>query len=324
MIYSVISSGEVAAKIYRDSRIERSNFHLDAIEWFGEAMGLIGGVPSEVTSEAAGTVTNYMVPLPSPMTHLLAVLHAPLEEGRRQGETNEVFQERVLSAPVTKLERAGGLQSARRVGSDRGYESYTLTAGYVQTSFETGSVVFLYKRPPVDNEGYPLIPDHPSWKQALTFYVLLKLSEGGWDHPRLSYTELELRWLKYCTQARTAGAYPDLDMLNKIRKMWVRPMPNTTLPDTLFEETFGEPRVGIYRPMGTPGIDPTDPVDPPDPPDPNAPGPTALTTADAIVVVTQDGYYLYPVTPSDDYLVGADGIPPVTADSQYLYPTPQP
>lgn len=72
-------------------------------------------------------------------------------------------------------------------------------------SFETGSIALAFTRPYLDDDGYPMIPDHYSYITAVTKYITYKVmeyrfyrNERGSDS-RLMKSEQDWHW--YCKQA---------------------------------------------------------------------------------------------------------------------------
>lgn len=79
-------------------------------------------------------------------------------------------------------------------------------------SFEEGSIALSYTRAVVDDDGYPMIPDHYSYITAVTKYVTMKVmefrfyrNERGSDS-RLAKAEADWQW--YCKQAGNLALMP--------------------------------------------------------------------------------------------------------------------
>ena len=61
----------------------------------------------------------------------------------------------------------------------------------------------------------------------------------------ISYQFAEQQWKYYCTQARNAANYPDIDKYESFMNQWVRLIPNMNRHDAGFEQLNN--REDIYR-----------------------------------------------------------------------------
>ena len=107
--------------------------------------------------------------------------------------------------------------------------SYKLNAGFIFTSFETGSVLLQVAIFPVDDNNDPLIPDDVYFISAVVAFNRFKLGEisflqGKLDGNRFNY--LERQWMFYCPAAKNASKMPSLSKLNSIKKQILHPIPN--------------------------------------------------------------------------------------------------
>ena len=117
-------------------------------------------------------------------------------------------------------------------------DSYIVDNDYIKTSFESGTVCLTYMAFPVDEECFPLVPDDISYKEALFWYIFKQMLLGGWDKPtnRIDYNYADQKWRFYCTQARNAANFPDIDKMESFMNQWVRMVPNINAHELFFEE----------------------------------------------------------------------------------------
>lgn len=91
-------------------------------------------------------------------------------------------------------------------------DEYQLMDGIIKTSFKEGQVAIAYKTSPVDESGYPLIPDITSVMQAVTSYIIYKVMLRYWYSGREGfgdkYQKAELDWQWYCKQAKSDTFLP--------------------------------------------------------------------------------------------------------------------
>jgi hypothetical protein len=116
-------------------------------------------------------------------------------------------------------------------------ESYFVDGGTIKTSFISGKVCLSYKAFPLDDEGYPMLPDDISFKEALFWYVYKKLLMGGTQVAvnGIDYNYADQQWKYYCTQARSAANFPDIDKYESFLNQWVRMIPNMNRHNNGFE-----------------------------------------------------------------------------------------
>jgi len=117
-------------------------------------------------------------------------------------------------------------------------DSYIINCGSIKTSFASGQVCISYMAFPTDDECYPLIPDNISYREAMFWYITKKLLLGGTQLPnqKISYEFADMKWQNYCTQARNAANYPDIDRYQSFMDQWVRLTPNMNRDINFFED----------------------------------------------------------------------------------------
>ena len=124
------------------------------------------------------------------------------------------------------------------VNENSSYEdTYIIDNDYIKTSFVSGKICLSYMAFPTDEDCYPLVPDDISFKEAMFWYVYKKilLSNPTFKNNGIDYGTAEQQWQKYCTQARNAANYPDIDRMESFMNQWVRLVPDLNRHDTAFE-----------------------------------------------------------------------------------------
>lgn len=82
--------------------------------------------------------------------------------------------------------------------------SYSINNCAIYTSFSEGIVEMAYQGIIVDEEGLPMIPDNPSFKQALKYYILWQYSEPAryrGEVTRDIYEDIKQQYFWYVGQA---------------------------------------------------------------------------------------------------------------------------
>ena len=83
-----------------------------------------------------------------------------------------------------------------------------------------------------------MVPADISFKEAMFWYVYKKLllSNPKITKNGMDYNFAEEKWKYYCTQARNAANYPDIDRMASFMDQWVRLIPNMNRHDSFFED----------------------------------------------------------------------------------------
>ena len=126
-------------------------------------------------------------------------------------------------------------------------DTYIVDNDYIKTSFESGKICLSYMAFPTDEDCFPLVPDDISYSEALFWYIYKKilLSKPDFKNNGIDYVFAEQQWKYYCTQARNAANYPDIDRYESYMNQWVRMIPNINRHDLAFEQL--NTREDLYR-----------------------------------------------------------------------------
>jgi hypothetical protein len=116
-------------------------------------------------------------------------------------------------------------------------ETYIVDCDYIKTSFHSGKICLSYMAFPTDDECYPLVPDDISYQEAMFWYIYKKILLGNprFKNNQIGYEIADAKWKYYCTQARNAAVYPDIDRYESFMNQWVRLIPNINVHDLGFE-----------------------------------------------------------------------------------------
>jgi len=116
-------------------------------------------------------------------------------------------------------------------------DTYIIDCDHIKTSFATGKVCVSYMAFPTDEECYPMVPDDISYREAMFWYIYKKLLLSGTPgrNPKIGYEYAEQMWQVYCTQARNAANYPDIDRYESFMNQWVRLVPDINAHNSFFE-----------------------------------------------------------------------------------------
>lgn len=109
--------------------------------------------------------------------------------------------------------------------------TYKIQGSCIITSIPKGEIELSYMAMPIDDEGYPLIPDNSSYSRALELYIKLQqftiLFDTGKISPQvLSNTQQQYAWA--VGQAQTDLIRPTIDQMEAISNMWNKLLPDRT------------------------------------------------------------------------------------------------
>lgn len=110
-----------------------------------------------------------------------------------------------------------------------GSSDYSVNFDTVTASFRFGFIQLRYLAIPVDENGYPLVPDDVSFRDALMWKCAYQLSLRGYQfkNPQLNDPEYcKFYWNQYCVQARANANAPDPDTMERLAIIFNTLAPN--------------------------------------------------------------------------------------------------
>ncbi len=268
-----ISCQEIIGEVYRDNKYKVELPWQDAIAWSVDAVELIGAPMAYQPRQALIKIENYrgMIPcyvhsieqvagsfdgcIPFAMTTDTNSFHSvmncsdttinpnliDLANITTNTNTQPIGQD-ISGNPMYKFNN--GVMSLPETITDNSnrannFAKYTLSDSYIFTNYPDGYVFIACKAFPIDNEGFPLIPDNRRFKEAVKSFIRFKIDYILWrtgeiDERMFKYSETE--WLFYCPSASNAAKMPSKDnlqaLMNQI-KLIPRRYAHTNLFQTL-------------------------------------------------------------------------------------------
>lgn len=206
-LYPTVSAKAIVAKAYADLNVQDTRRWQVYMEWIAEALEHIGAFSQYVQKQTDIVISNYRGTVPCDLVNVVTVTHSgvPLNYGL---STHDYSNQN----PSRKSQL-----------------SYTIEYPYINTYFKEGTLNMIYHAVPTDEEGYPLIPDRISLKEACFRYIVYKESFPkvlSGQMPEGLYRGLERDWQRYCGQARGDLNMPNSDKMNSIKENWLRLVPN--------------------------------------------------------------------------------------------------
>lgn len=125
---------------------------------------------------------------------------------------------------------------------------YALKPGYIMSNVRDGYIKLSYYGIYTDDDGMPLIPDEPSYFEALYWYVAMKILYIEYFNgrkPQGLYYDAKSSWNFYRKQAYAEAMMPDQNDLINIKNTWHTLVPDMDSIDN-FLSTTGDSQI-IYN-----------------------------------------------------------------------------
>jgi hypothetical protein len=250
-----ISLKQVIWETYRDSGIQDQLNWSDITEWATDALQLID-YPDQWQKKVTGhksnpdlDITNYRAQIPCDLVHLVAVA----VDGYAAIPANNSFHQ-LLDGKCCGVDDFGSLLTDGTFVDNFGntflttfgtkYGSapltYELNNNWITLSVPIGKVCLAYLAFPTDCDGFPMIPDDVSYREAVKRFLMMKIDYLKWrQNPSDSgfkalYEHSEQQWNWYCGQAMNKAKLPDYGRMENIKNMLLKLKPNVKAFNNFF------------------------------------------------------------------------------------------
>lgn len=278
----LISSKAVLAKIIADLDLKEDEIRItDVHEWIGEAMEKIGAVQQLEHKVANIQVVDYQAKLPCDLYRLNQVAFS-FENGcgwlpmrkvtnsfgvyKKCGECNPIVKNifnvntdkeaiDILNEDVNVKQTLSALVNQYTIPSNNGRLiignpatfntslQYSTKPGYITVNVPCGWLKISYHAIITDEDSMPMIPDIPSYFEAIFWYVAMKMSYPKYLKGQLNqniYYDMRNSWNFYRRQAYAEAMMPTVDELKSIQNTWDRLYPENDEHCTFFEHLGDE------------------------------------------------------------------------------------
>ena len=183
------------------------------VDYAAEFMKVVGTPPSFLEKTGKIEIDNYRGILPCDYYQVIQV--RVIDSDHRMG----AFRHSTDSFHMSTIKpEHGGL-------------TYKIQGNCIFTSIENGTIEMSYMAMPLDDEGYPLIPDNSSYSRALELYLKVKWFTIQFETGKINERVLERAERQYAWavgQAQTDLIRPTIDQMEAISNMWNKLLPDTT------------------------------------------------------------------------------------------------
>lgn len=285
MIYKYTKCESVIAKIMADlNSTEAQQRTSDIREWIFEAVEKIGA-PVQYIQKESGIdncpvfkIEDCQIPIPDDLVTLDGVAYSingengwvPVNKatsifhkGKKQNTQDEYIDcdqqnptlyeqphEEFKEKPITTLSQVYTQNLNKYYEKhpihDRVHQpEYFIKPGWLVINRPLGFVKLAYKAIATDERGYPLIPDTPSYQEAVYWYVTMKLTFPKFMSGKLGgrgvnsaqniYMYTEAQWHKYKNLAYNEALTPTADDMRNIKRNWNRLVLDYNADDHFFK-----------------------------------------------------------------------------------------
>lgn len=125
---------------------------------------------------------------------------------------------------------------------------YSVKPGWIMCNMPDGYLKLSYSAIPTDKDGYPLVPDLTSYKEAIYWYVTMKMKYPEYLNGKMNreiFYDIKRSWNFYRNQAYAEALMPNEDGLESIKNNWNKLVPEFNDHNSFYSHT-GERQI-IYN-----------------------------------------------------------------------------
>lgn len=234
MVINWVTSGQIMARVVRNTRLSDDTYLEDIPDWIGEAILKLRTRYSLELKCKDLPVNMCQVKMPCGVESLAAVLY----EGKRilpsvsdgplvstekpKGTTSfDNAYQSILYAPCTphNLDETSVNNWPEYVKSSSLVEScevhpsirYRVNYNKLEIGANYGTVTLYYWSIPKDDLGFPMIPDHEDYKTAIYWYVRSMMIGAGYPDKVFNFQYCDQKWEILANRAINDINYPTVD-----------------------------------------------------------------------------------------------------------------
>lgn len=222
MITNFISIKSVMDKLYRDLNLNDELNESVCIEWIAEGLSFIGAFGQYETKSTTMEISDHRSILPCGFYRL---------------SEPPTYNNNVMHYAGNSMFGSFWCEDCRIPTCCTEYNFY-IQNGYFHTSLEEGTVCLSYIGIPVDEDGYPKIPDDPYYMKACTMYVTKMLDWQKWRKgqvPDKVMQDSQAQWDFYVQAARGSANMPSIEQLESLKNRMLQLIPKTNEYNRMFK-----------------------------------------------------------------------------------------
>jgi hypothetical protein len=219
MITGYITLKALIAKLYRDLGLTTEINESHVIEWTSESLLMIGSYYQYSEIKECLDLKDGKVRLPDNFYRIIDIAYKnrPLHWASPSALTQYGCEESVIPVCCTE----------NNFYINNNYIITDIKASNLYTS-EPETIAITYLGIPVDDEGYPMIPDDVYFMKACAAYITYMMDQREWRKGNITdkvVQKSESDWLFYVNSARGSANMPSIAQLENLKNVWVRLIP---------------------------------------------------------------------------------------------------
>jgi len=225
--YALTSVKRAWNRAFSIQRWQNDVDEIDLLEWSDELIGLLK-VPKSLSSQVyVGEVVDKKATLPPCIENFIGVAGYP------NGSIEDCADTPIDRMSFKPMRYASDIfhRYCSKMPNCNGCElTYTVNDDCMFPSFENGLFLLAYESLPVDENGYPMIPDEQSVINALAYHILTRIAAQKWarqEIPEGIYRDLERNSLWYKAKAQTR--VPTYDEMETLKNIHIRMIPKVNM-----------------------------------------------------------------------------------------------
>lgn len=243
MVYDYTSSSVAIAMVLGRTRMSDQTYADDILDWLGEGVGFFRLRNALVPCTHKIEIHDHVGSLPCGIVFMDGLYYGgkrlPLGTGSidtRAGNlkrfqsnfttyfTNDVTDPAWRNEQDFLLLRGADIKQITSCNPNAYYIPYPK---HIQTSFKTGCVYCFYRKMPVDDKGYPLIPNEINAKMAIVWWILSQLTMTGYKLPvaSMDYNFCMSEHLRYLADAKSLLKGWSTDKKEAVKNLIVKLIP---------------------------------------------------------------------------------------------------
>lgn len=234
----------IIENVYNDHPFESSVDWDSCMEWVGSAMRLMGVPTVMVKDIACVVIEDYKGELPDGILNIDLVRY---KSSSTDHDTTSIAYKamRYEGDPFIIKQFCSSSESCKSLCSHNSDITYQLNDNYIFTSFEEGQIEIAYDKFPLDDRGFPLIPDDEGIIQGMSWYIAYKIAYVLWMNDQLSkakfdYIRGEKDW--YIGKAISRARILSKDQMETWKNMTTRLIPKLNAHATHFSNIGAQER----------------------------------------------------------------------------------
>lgn len=236
-IAKYVSSKETINNFFRNTGVSDRINYGDAAYWIYECMELIG-TPLQYIPKVIGhngdksyDLESYRLELPADFHKLIAVSIDGILALPSQNLFHQMLDGSCCGYDTDNLPSSNFYDNFGNVFSPQALPfntrqlstppTFTLNSNYITFDVKDGKVCMAYMAFPLDEEGFPLIPDNVKYKRAVAQYIQWKYDYIQWRQkllPNEVYMESKQEYEWAIASARAEMLMPDLTQMESLRR----------------------------------------------------------------------------------------------------------